>query len=673
LGSQGTVSGGASGGAPGNSNTIINSSAKGKDSLQQDSSSLSPLKGKGEEPELKGADEKKKSGGSNVAGAVLGSSVNDAAKKKIKKKILISIIGAIGPVLPILLVVIIVFTGISAAVSTKETIPISEIGSVEELRVALKKRQISKEELDDMMIDRRGLLKIVDAVCDWNSGKWHTDDRLTVKLNERTDDHYKQLSVVEGTVTSYADGFDEGGDNYGEGVLVSKRTIPRWDKKKKEWSYTDTYVVDEVFLSFSYRYSKELIGDDYEYVEDPSGIYVYDYGDYVICKPETIYHTYTEDVKETVTTHYDYTFDVSKTEKDYSKTSFGKEYVSSLREPAAKYGPDWEVKISTESLYIDYPVDWQTVYMLCVYHYIDKNDMEDVESDYEDGENEKIKIKKKDVEQIISDCMPKFGYAKVPDGESSIFSALSRRAKSLGDGDLFRAFNSAREIWCQKHISWWDSFSGGLKVSLSSQEVSGLYSSNNPVGSKLLLGGEPVAVTVYWTDSDIYDEYVSYGRIVRDKNNPVVHKSTIMVPYSTIEYVSTITGMYKYDPKDIKKFYTYDITKYQNAAGIDLGSNNYEGLKKELSDIASQRTAKPSGSYFELSRLRAMLGENRDIDLFATAIAELPNGETISSVLQCAEENEYKDVETSKRNFRGGELENVSGIMGLKRADVERY
>jgi hypothetical protein len=41
--------------------------------------------------------------------------------------------------------------------------------------------------------------------------------------------------------------------------------------------------------------------------------------------------------------------------------------------------------------------------------------------------------------------------------------------------------------------------------------------------------------------------------------------------------------------------------------------------------------------------------------------------------LQCAEENEYKDVETSKRNFRGGELENVSGIMGLKRADVERY
>ncbi len=601
--------------------------------------------------------------------------------KKVKKKIILWLLGAGGAFLPVILVVILVFAGITAAVSSYETLSLKDIKTAEELQKALRwPSKISKDELDDMMIDRKGLKRIVDEVIKWNSGKWQTDDRMTVKLTERTEDYYTTTDVVSSYVTVTVYGYDHGGDN---STWVSVR-VPTTVLDTKTGKKSIQYKTKQVWVSsFRYLYEEKVDKQgNVFYVKSRNGSYVPYNGGYApVCS--YIYHEEEEIRYETVTTKHEVTFDVSSEKKTTAYSSeYGKKYTSLIRTPASTKGPTWNIKVRTESLYKDYPIDWQIIYMFCVYNYIDENEMEDaVDTDYDtDEDGNKVKIRKKDVERIIGECMPHFEYTSTLGGDSSIFSALEQLSTHLGWGNLKNAFKAVREVWLQKLITRWENLSGGLKVDLTAKQVEGLYNTSNITERRLLMGNTPIAVTVYWTDEKTYNTYATdYGTDKVKSDQPVIHTSTIYVPYSTIESVSTLTTRYTYDPTSVEKIYTYDITKYQNAGGgIRIGAadkdNQSDELESILSDLAMQRTALPDNSVFDLTRLRELLGDERDIETLASAIAEIPGSGDLANLILCALEYEGVDVQTALSLYAEGKYVDSNGTAGVKKeTNDQRY
>ncbi len=156
---------------------------------------------------------------------------------------------------------------------------------------------------------------------------------------------------------------------------------------------------------------------------------------------------------------------------------------------------------------------------------------------------------------------------------------------------------------------------------------------------------------------------------------PVVHKSTILVPYSTLESVSTLTAVYNYGPVDITKKYTFDVTDKHDQDGENL--SGVEELEHLLSDMATQRTSEVVSNRYDLTGLRALLNneEDRDIDMFVTAVQELPGGEDIAAAINCAVQYENSGLsieEAMKKYNEVNETKAVEGIGGTK-TDRKRF
>ncbi len=610
-------------------------------------------------------------------------------KKQILKRILMVAAPSMGILLPVIIGAVIVFVGIAAVVSTRDTVEklhISELDTAEELRTALKKRRVSDEDLDDMMIDRKGLIKILDETIKWNNGEWQTSDRLKISLSEKTDDHYYKTNVVSKDISEYVRGYAPSEFNYG--VVTYEKVVDDTSKPPQvvlapnakgvlqpvKITFEKKTITRRDTVGFWHRYSKKITSNGEEkYVLDTYGDYIKLSEGYGLLDTSTIYH-YTDFTHyETYTTEYSVTFSAPRNKRITQKTEvLGQSYTAFQWLDALTNGPTWKVVVGTEDLYKDYPVDWQLIYLLSVYKYIDEHDMEDVPSDYEeDGATETVKIKKKEVEELIEACMPKFEYASVSGGMSSVFDALYRNSTQLGLTSFVSALSNMRNAWLQKNIAIYNKLDkSGIDIMLTSEQVKNLYSSANATNNVLLRGGEPIEVTVFWTKENEYNIVAdgSYGYRT-DYSTPIIHTSTIYVPYSSISSVSTIVADYFYDSAQITKHYAFDISKSQNQAGTQLGAGDWQELEEKLSDLATQRTAVPVDSRFNLTRLRDLLGEDRDADGLLSALEEVPGGEKLVQALKCAIEYEGTDktvdeaVYEYNRNNSDGV---VPGTLGIK-------
>ncbi len=636
---------------------------------------------------------------------VVGDKAKEMAKKEIKKravKILIGAVGSAGPILLILFIVILVFGGIAAAFSMKdnvEQISIHDVDDIYELREALKDKRIKDEDLDDMMIDRRGLLRILDCVIEWNEGKWLTSDRLKITLKETTDDYYVTTGIVSKDFhySERVDGYEHGGTNSGTGytdeyiihwIPISDYVLlddgssdtngidridynyrPGNNKKQKMIKEVTVRKIPVLVSDFMYLYSQVVKADgSISYKKDRNGTYVrYDApGGYIPIRLDSIshIHEWTETKYESYTTQHYTTFGTVKKDEISRTPVLDVAYVSKTWESAAKEGPDWDIVIATEDLYRDYPVDWQSIYLFAVYKYIDDHDLEEVESDYDEDEGLKtVKIKKSEVEELIERCMPQFKY------KSSIFNALLYNAMAFRfDQSVMKSLTMMFNVWYQKNISLFNSLNkSGLKIKLTAPQVQSLFTGENDYGTKLLYGGSPITVNVFWTKDEENVRLVN-GK-PRSVIEPVVHKSTILVPYSTLESVSTLTAVYNYGPVDITKKYTFDVTDEHNQDGEDL--SGVEELEYLLSDMATQRTSEVVSNRYDLTGLRALLNneEDRDIDMFVTAVQELPGGEDIAAAINCAVQYENSGLsieEAIKKYNEVNETKAVEGIGGTK-------
>ncbi len=645
--------------------------------------------------------------------------------KLVKKKIIAIVAGAAGALAPIfivILVVILIFSGVAAAFSTRETMSMKKCANVKELKDLLDNKidgyKVDPDELEEMMISKTGLKRIVNAVIDWNDGEWSkNDDRLKATISEKTNDYYITNCVVEKERKYEVEvkGYDHGGDNSATCTYpvtvndyIPVTLLPKLSKKgvyflpATDIDYSgDEYLtqngivyrkvprtgIEEVKVeSFKYRYDlryNEKGEDDYRVSKTGQYVFCPEKNMYVTVKESTIKHIEerTETLYEECQTEHvvDFKTDKKKVTRIESP-ALNMKYDRKIQDSAAKNGPTWNMTVSTDDLYKDYPVDWQTIYLFAVYSLIDEREDEteygkDIDSDYDqdDGNPPILKVKKKHIDELISAIMPKFTY------ETDVFTALSEFAKN--DSNLFRRLKNIAAFWAQKNIDlFYDLDKTGVNVNMTAPEVIDLFLNG------YLSGGSPIEVEVYW-ESKKYNEYLDENGKPVKVEDYVVHRSVVYVPYSTIKSVDGLIATYKYDPNAITKNYSFDIVKeFENnerVLGNSFGIMREDAIKLDdkdmlegiLADLATQRICEPVESRFNLDKLRKMLsvGE-RDIDMFATAINELPGGAPLAEMLQCAEEYEGTNysVEEAIILYNNSKKEKgtedvLAGLLGTKK------
>lgn len=559
-------------------------------------------------------------------------------KKKIIKKVIKLAIPILLPVIGVLTIIFLIYGGIMQAMSmvewpwalseewwetcTDEQLYRELVGKSNSLGMS----RITEDDLNNMMISRNAWAKILEEVIDYNRGSYF-GDYAKINLEVEGDDQYVYFDYDERredkVVTCDADDPD---------AYATVFTHYGWLNVSTGTTYT------------------EVPGQGWK--EDPNGGY-YQLWDGTYVSTSSVKWCKVEEVL--IKTNKRVFVDGQKKKMDFD--------------------------ISNKWMYIEFPMDWEYVYLFAVYHFIDKNNMTylTLEDSYE-GETIVTSIDYDELFKLIQAFIPKFTFATLPSAKNPLEGNQS---------NVFEALIKYNGKW-KDFQKWRDTWKEGKKFKYNGQdyytneEIKSLYKNTNPYGEQLM-AGKPQKVIWYWTDYKIR-QYDENGEPVKD---PVIHRTTLFYPISILEEVKTVIARYDYSGSyehidmyedateiDVKK---YPITWAGISSDADFSTPKTEktttaALKEKLANMITGRDIVPSSSVFDTERMDQNIfdyGDERDWEMISWALSEMPQGKDIGAAVEAAYLWPGEDIETvrSKYNSSHGEPKegNIEyGVGGLR-------
>lgn len=500
--------------------------------------------------------------------------------------------------------------------------------------------RIKEEDLKTMMIDRKTLGLILEEVIDYNNGAFFGDFASTTLTIEGDDEYtYFDYDEYEDTGWFSCDPDDSGAVGY-------------------VWGWYGYSTIDDS-SSYGIKDGKFVEDEDGAYYRASDGRYVH----------ESI-----------VSWEREETYTV-QTNKKVSVTG-------------GTRALDFE--ISNKWMYQQYPMDWEYVYQFCVYRFLDehggsyiRSDVDDIDSYYDSKDDYAVAtVTEKEAYELIEAFMPEFNFTKLPSTKNS----------EGNSANIFEALIKYSGKW-GSYLSWKSNFKKGHKysyngkTSFTNSEIKSLYNTSNPYGEQLL-SGEPQKVVWYWSEIGI--QYDSNGNRV---DEPIIHKTVLYYPASSLSYVQTITGKYSYGAaQESSSSYTngyiepikidttnVDFNRYKISwAGISDDSDYPNAQKMSLSSFVSSvsniitgKDQEPVSSVFDVSRMDENIynyGGGRDIEEILIVIEEMPRGKCLASSLEAAYLYDGEDIESSVQRYNYERNQNIDGVAeygsgGLRKGD----